>query len=168
MSGTEITIIILLVLVIIGVFGFGFLLLKRLKDMDDRFSNLDTALEELESTIEQQGTVISGAVQLINDFADRFESAADDADQVRALASKAREQSSALAAALVRGTPAEDTEDLPAGDGGDDAGSGDGSGGDDAGAGDGSGDGSGDGGEAAGEGDGAAEGDEAAGEGNRV
>jgi hypothetical protein len=62
-----------------------------------------TALHE---EIEANGDAVSSAIALLNDLATRVADAADDPDEIRAIAAELGGQSEALAAAVVANTPA--------------------------------------------------------------
>ncbi len=68
---------------------------------------MEQALEDLRSEVERNSNVVQSATALISRLASLIGDAADDPDQVRALADQLSSTSDALAAAVAANTPAQ-------------------------------------------------------------
>lgn len=73
----------------------------------DTLMDIDNDLADLQTAVDSQTDVVTGAALLLDQLASRLDAAADDPEQVRALAAEVRGNTSALAEAVARNTPAD-------------------------------------------------------------
>lgn len=81
--------------------------IKLLKRVLDKLEQIMATLEDLQARVTANGEVIASAITLIEGIAQRLRDAADDPEQIAALAAELDAQKGRLSEAIVANTPAE-------------------------------------------------------------